>query len=240
MLKGKNILVSGGTGHIGQAIVDLCADYGANVFFTYYKNEEGAQELLKGRSNIKGLKINLLNIGKINTGIAELCREINSLDILVNNAGISQVMPFSLLEEEDYDLLMGINLKGTVFLTKAVLRNMIKNKKGNIINIGSIAGHRMYDVPVHYAISKAALSGFTFSLAAEVKRFNIRVNSVVPGMIEGGISKWIPEELKNDFIKHCAAGRAGKAHEVAEVVCFLASDKSSYLNGQNILVDGGI
>ena len=240
MLENKNILVSGGTGHLGEAIVKRCADYGARVFFTYYKNEDRAMEIYQGMANIKGIKINLLNVPDISRRIADLCTEIERLDVLVNNAGVSQVMPFSLMEEEDFDLLMGVNVKGTVFLTKAVVRNMIRGRKGNVINIGSIAGHRMYDVPVHYAVSKAAIQGFTYSLASEVKRYNIRVNSVVPGLIEGGISKGIPEELKNDFIKHCATGRAGTAHEVAELVCFLASDKSGYINGQNILVDGGI
>lgn len=84
------------------------------------------------------------------------------------------------------------------------------------------------------------ITGFTFALAAEVKRFNIRVNSVVPGMIEGGVSKNIPENLKQDFIAHCAQGRPARSEEIAKVVCFFASDKSSYINGQNILVDGGI
>jgi NAD(P)-dependent dehydrogenase (short-subunit alcohol dehydrogenase family) len=106
--------------------------------------------------------------------------------------------------------------------------------------MGSIAGTRLLDVPVTYAMSKAAMSGFTFSLATEVKKFGIRVNTIIPGMIEGGVSNGVPDDLKNDFIKHCVTGRTGKGEEVAELVCFIASDKAAYINGQNITIDGGI
>jgi 3-oxoacyl-[acyl-carrier protein] reductase len=98
----------------------------------------------------------------------------------------------------------------------------------------------MFDVPVHYALSKAAIAGFTYALAAELKRFGIRVNSVVPGLLEEGIATGIPEHLQKDFTQHCAAGRPASGREIAEVVCFLVSDRASYINGQNIFVDGGI
>jgi 3-oxoacyl-[acyl-carrier protein] reductase len=89
-------------------------------------------------------------------------------------------------------------------------------------------------------MTKAAISGFTFALAGELKRFGIRVNSVVPGLLDGGVGQGVPEALRNDFIEHCAAGRAGTAREVAELICFLASDRAGYINGQNIAIDGGI
>lgn len=240
MLKGKTIFVSGGTGFLGESIIKKCVGYGAKVIFSYHKSEKKAKEIIRKYPNTSCIKINLLDVNDINNKIRNLYNKIKTINVLINNAGISQVMPYSLTEEEDFDLVIGINVKGTFFLTKAIVRNMIRDKKGNIINIGSIAGHRMYEVPVHYAISKAAIQGFTYSLTSELKRYNIQVNSVVPGMVEGGISKGIPEDLKQDFIKHCAKGRAAKAEEIAEVACFLASDRSSYINGQNILVDGGI
>ena len=117
---------------------------------------------------------------------------------------------------------------------------MVRNKTGAIVNMGSIAGTRMYDVPVTYAMTKAAINGLTYSLAVELKRFGIRVNSVVPGLMEGGVGQGVPEALKQDFIDHCAMGRLGEATEVAELVCFLASERASYINGQNIAIDGGI
>ena len=186
------------------------------------------------------IRINLLDCADITAKIEALYASGVSVDALINNAGASQVMPFSLIEEEDYDLLMDVNVKGTFFLTKNIVRKMIKNRKGVIVNIGSIAGQRMYEVPVHYATAKAAISGFTFALASELRKYKIRVNSIVPGLIEGGISRGIPEELRNEFISHCASGRPGTPEEVAELVAFLASERSSYINGQNITLDGGI
>lgn len=240
MLTGKNVFVSGGSGYIGSEICRTCAQYGANVFFSYYENQEAAQKLMGEIKGSKGIRINLRDLVDIKTKIETLYNEVDSIDILINNAGVSQIMPFSMMEEEDVDYLMDVNVKGTVFITKAIIRRMIKYKKGAIVNLGSIAGHRMFDVPIHYAFTKAAISGLTTSLTMELKRYGIRVNSVVPGLIEGGLSDGIPDELREDFNNHCAVGRAGTAREVAEVVCFLGSDKASYVNGQNIFVDGGI
>jgi NAD(P)-dependent dehydrogenase (short-subunit alcohol dehydrogenase family) len=240
MLSGKTVFISGGTGKIGESICRVFASYGAKVIFSYSKNSERAKIIEDEIPGSRSVVINVLDIKDIDAKISALYKEIETIDILVNNAGVSQIMPFSLMEEEDFDLTMDVNVKGTFFLTKAVARRMIKNRKGCIISIGSIAGHRMYDVPVHYAISKAAINGLTFALANELKKFNIRVNSIVPGMIEGGVSDGIPEELQKDFLAHCAAGRAGSSDEVAELAAFIASDKAPYINGQNILIDGGI
>lgn len=240
MLENKIVFVSGGTGYLGSAICRASADYGARVIFSYHDNEKRAKELMDEIRNSNGININIKDTNDIKKKIEQLHEEIEAVDVLVNNAGVSQVMPFSMLEEDDVNFMLDVNVKGTVFLTKAVVRRMIRKKQGVIINIGSIAGHRMFDVPVHYALSKAAISGFTFSLVVELKRFGIRVNSVVPGMLEDGVSRGIPEELRRDYLKHCAKGRPGTGREVAEVVCFLASDRASYINGQNIFVDGGI
>jgi 3-oxoacyl-[acyl-carrier protein] reductase len=139
------------------------------------------------------------------------------------------------------DLVLDVNVKGMIFATKAAVRGMIRGKKGGvIINIGSLAGERMMDVPATYAAAKAAAGGFTVALAAELKRYGIRVNCVVPGLMEGGVAKQVPAEHRKHFEEHCAAGRSGKAADVAEAVCFLASDKASYIIGQKLFVDGGV
>lgn len=240
MFEKKTVFVSGGTGHIGSEICCLCNEYGAKVVFSYRDNKDKANELTKRMKNSKAIQINFENINDMQKKIEKLYKEVGVIDVLVNNASISEIMPLSMLEEDDVDLIFDTNLKGTIFLTKYIVKGMIKNKSGVIINIGSIAGHRLLDVPVTYAVSKAAISGLTYSLTTELKRFGIRVNSVIPGLIDGGVSKGIPEDLRKEFISHCVVGRAGKAREVAEVVCFLASDRASYVNGQNIFVDGGI
>ena len=240
MFRGKKVFVSGGTGFIGSEICRNFHKLGALVVFSYNRHKETADTLNKELQDSISINLDLRNINDITEKINSLVKKIGEIDILVNNASVSHILPLSMLEEEDVDYVFDINIKGTLFLTKAIVRGMIKQKKGVIVNIGSIAGHRMLDVPVTYAMAKSSMSGFTISLASELKRFNIRVNNVIPGLMEGGVSKGIPEDLQNVFINHCAAGRAGKASDVSELVCFIASDKASYINGQNIFVDGGI
>jgi 3-oxoacyl-[acyl-carrier protein] reductase len=240
MLTGKTIFISGGTGHLGLEICRTCHEYGGRVIFSYHQNHEAAKKLLDEIPDSKAVSIDLLNVNSIKEAIEKLYQEVNIIDVLVNNAAVSQIMPLPLIEEEDIDWIMDVNIKGTLFITKNILKGMIRNKTGVIVNVGSIAGTRMLDVPVTYAMTKAAINGFTFALASELKRFGIRVNSVVPGLLDGGVGQGVPETLRKDFIAHCAAGRAGKASEVAEVICFLASERANYINGQNIAVDGGI
>jgi 3-oxoacyl-[acyl-carrier protein] reductase len=240
MFKGKTVLVTGGTGFIGSEICRAFHQYGARVIFTWRGNQAKAAALQAEMPDAVAVSIDLRDVAGIKEKISRLYEQIPVIDVLVNNAAISQIMPLPLVEEEDVDEIMDINLKGTLFVTKNVLKGMIRNKTGAIVNVGSIAGSRMLDVPITYAMTKAAISGFTHALAAEVKRFGIRVNAVVPGLIDGGVGEGVPESLRKDFIDLCAVGRAGKAREVAEAICFLASDRASYINGQNINVDGGI
>lgn len=240
MLAGKIAFVSGGTGYIGTEICRTLARYGAQVIFSYHGNEEKAGALVKELNGARAVQLNFRDAKQITGTIETLYKEINRIDILVNNAAVSQVMPFAMLEEEDVDLAIDINMKGPIFLTKAVVRGMIRNKSGVIVSMGSIAGERVLAVPIMYAMTKASISGFTYALAPELKKFGIRVNSVVPGLLDGGVAQGVPGDLKTEFMKHCAAGRPGTAQEVAEVVAFLASDKASYINGQAIHVNGGI
>jgi NAD(P)-dependent dehydrogenase (short-subunit alcohol dehydrogenase family) len=240
MLENRNILVTGGTGYLGEAICRACSRYGARVFFTWHANADKAEQLAAELPASRAIRLDIRDQAAVNETIAGLHREIEAFDVLINNAAVSQIMPFSMLESEDLDLLLEVNVKGTVFLTKAAVRPMIRRRKGVVVNIGSLAGHRMLDVPVHYALSKAAVAGFGTALAAELKRYNIRVNTVSPGLLEDGVARGVPEALVQDYLKHCASGRPGTAAEVAETVCFLASERSGYLNGQNIFVDGGI
>lgn len=240
MLNDKTVFVTGGTGHIGTEICRFCHQYGARVIFSWHANEDAADRLVGELPGSTAVRIDLRDIADIKHKIEKLSSEAGGIDVLINNAAISQIMPLPLVEEEDVDLIMDINIKGTLFVTKNILKGMIHHNTGTIVNVGSIGGSRMFDVPVTYAMTKAALNGMTYALAVELKRFGIRVNSVVPGLIDGGVGEGVPEALRQDFIDHCATGRSGKASEVAELVCFLSSDKASYINGQNIAIDGGI
>lgn len=241
-LDGKIVLVTGGTGAIGTEILKCFVEEGARVFFTYKKADDKAQELCRilGENNCTAYKTHILDQPTISAMVKDIYDQHGKIDILVNNAAITDVLPLPLIEEEDWDECMNINTKGTFIVTKEVVRYMIKNRSGTIINMGSLAGERIMEVPVHYATSKAAMTGFTLSLTKELSRYGIRVNCVVPGLIDGGVGRNVTDKQKNQYLEFCTANRLGKAEEVASLVVFLSSSKSAYINGQLIHIDGGI
>ena len=244
MLNGKVAFVAGGSGALGQAIVGTLAREGACVAYSYKTGFEKARKLDESLAAtgavVQSYPLDVLD-GKAAVELAETIeQQLGPVDILVNRAGTTHVMPFAMIEEKDWDLMMDVNVKGMFLVTKAFVRGMIRRKAGNIINIGSLGGTRMLEVPVHYAAAKSAVVGFTLALARELGRYHIRVNTVMPGMLTEGISVNIPNKQQEEYKNYCALSRAGTPQEVAELVAFLASDKSSYINAQAIAIDGGI
>jgi 3-oxoacyl-[acyl-carrier protein] reductase len=233
------VFVTGGSGALGRALVRRFCAEGYHVAFTYRSRKPIADELALEAGSLS-CKADLTDRTQVVAAVDGAIQRYGHIDILVNNAGLTQVMPFALIEDEDWDQVIASNLKSMFLVTQAVARGMIARKSGVIINIGSLAGHRLLEVPVHYATAKAGVSGFTLALARELARYNIRVNSVVPGLLEEGVGKMVPEKEMAEYLHYCTAGRAGKTAEVAEMVAFLASDKAAYINAQNIFVDGGI
>jgi len=244
MLKNQTAFVSGGTGAVGAAIVRCLAAHGAQVAFSFHSQENKARrlesDLAREGRKAKGYALDVLDAAAARAVAEQVERELGPVDILVNNAGIAQVMPFALIEEEDWDRVMDVNVKGMFLVTKAFVRAMIGRKRGAIVNLGSLAGARVLEVPVHYATAKSAVVGFTMSLARELARYQVRVNAVVPGLLTDGVSSNIPGKQLEDYVQHCLTGRAGKPEEVAELVAFLASDRAAYINAQAIQIDGGI
>jgi 3-oxoacyl-[acyl-carrier protein] reductase len=246
VLKGKTAFVTGGSGAVGAAVVRCMAGHGARVAFSYHSQPEKAlalqEELTAGGCDVRAYPLDVLNGAEAQQLAATIEHELGPVDILVNNAGLTQVMPFALIEEEDWDLIMNVNVnvKGMFLVTKAFVRPMIRRQRGAIVNLGSLAGVRVLEVPVHYATAKSAVMGFTLSLAREMARYHIRVNAVVPGLLTDGVSEHVPDKQRIDYEQHCTLGRAGTPGEVAELVAFLASDRATYINAQAIQVDGGI
>jgi len=241
MLKDRIAFVTGGSGAVGAAIVRCLTNHGARVAFSYHQHEEKALALeheLAGRA--KAYPLDVLDGGACQQAAAAVERDFGVADILINNAGLTQVMPFALIEEEDWDLIMDVNVKGLFLVTKAFIRPMIRRQSGAIANRGTLAGMRVLEVPVHYATAKSAVMGFTLSLAREMARYHIRVNAVVPGLLTDGVSAQVPDKQRADYEQHCTLGRAGTPEEVAELVAFLASTRAAYINAQAIQVDGGI
>ena len=244
LLEGKKALITGGTGALGKKLCEVFAREGADVAFNYLKQEAAAAEVVKsieahGRA-ARAFRVSVLDAGGVAAMTGSVADAFGRIDILVNNAGTTQVLPFPLIEESDWDDLMDVNVKGPFIVTKEVVRRMIVRRSGAILNIGSIAGTRMLEVPVHYATAKAAICGFTLSLARELARYGIRVNSVVPGMLDSGVAANVPAEKIREYLNYCAAGRPGRPEEVADMAAFLCSDRASYVNAQNIVVDGGL
>ncbi len=244
MLKGKVAFVTGGSGEVGSAIVKTLAREGCRVEFSFLAHENKARQLEADcRAAGMDVRVHRLDVLDARTAAAlaeAIDKDGGRVDILVNNAGVTQVMPFAMIEEKDWDLVMDVNVKGMFLATKAFARGMIRRKSGSIINLGSLAGMRVLEVPVHYAAAKSAVVGFTLSLARELGRYNIRVNADVPGMLTGGVSANVPPRQQEKYKEFCCLSRAGRPEEVAELVAFLASDRSSYINAQSLFVDGGI
>lgn len=244
MLKGKTAFVTGGSGAVGSAIVRCLTDHGARVAFSYHSQPAKAlaleEELAAKGCTTKAYPLDVLDGPGAQQLAVSIEQDLGPVDILINNAGLTQVMPFALIEEEDWDLIMNANVKGMFLVTKAFVRPMIRRQRGVIVNLGSLAGMRVLEVPVHYATAKSAVVGFTLSLAREMARYQIRVNAVVPGLLTDGVSAQVPDKQRTDYEQHCTLGRAGTPAEVAELVAFLASDRATYINAQAIHIDGGI
>lgn len=244
ILKDKHILVTGGSRGLGRSLCLTFAAQGAQVAFNYNADDEGANETVQQArdcgSEILAFKNSVLDRQAITDMIASLEKNWGAIDILVNNAGISQMLPIALLEEQDWDLVMDINVKGTYIVTRQVLRGMIRQKSGRVLNIGSLAGMRLIESPVHYAASKAAIKGFTEALAKEVGRYGIRVNSLAPGILEGGVGSNLPSYRLENYLKHCALGRVGTFDEISRTAAFMVSDENTYMNGVTLVMDGGL
>jgi len=244
LLDERTALITNSSRGLGRAICTVLARESARVAFNYARSDDDAQatvaaiEAAGGRASAH--KVSVLDKRGLGELVQALDRAHGKIDILVNNAGFGQVVPLALMEEDDWDQMMDTHVKGAFLATQAVLRTMVREKYGRVINVGSLAGVKMMQAPVHYATAKAALKGFTESLAKEVGRYGITVNCVAPGILDEGVSDHLPPARKEEYLRHCALRRVGTLVEAAEVIAFVASDRSSYMNGATLVVDGAV
>jgi 3-oxoacyl-(acyl-carrier-protein) reductase len=243
-LEGKTAIVTGGARGIGRAISVKLASEGANVVICDIVINEAAEETVKliEEQGVKAAAI------QANVTLPEDCEKLfkqaveqfGAVDILVNNAGVTRDNLIMKMKEEEFDLVISTNLKGTYNMMKAAARPMMKARYGRIVNISSVVGIYGNAGQVNYSASKAGVIGMTKSLAKELGSRGITCNAVAPGFIETDMTKVIPEDIKTEMIKSIALGRAGQPEDVAKVVAFLASDEAAYVTGQVIEVAGGM
>ncbi len=244
LCEGRVAFVTGGSRGLGRAICKTLAREGAFVAFNYLKHDADATatvaeiEAAGGRASAH--KVSVLDKAGLVTLAKALDSKHGKIDILVNNAGYGQVVPLALMEESDWDEMLDTHVKGAFLATQAVLRVMVRERYGRIVNVGSLAGIKMMQAPVHYATAKAALKGFTESLAKEVGRYGITVNCVAPGILDEGVSAHLPPGRKEEYLRHCAVRRVGTLTEAADMIAFIASQRASYTNGATLVVDGAV
>lgn len=244
LLLNKVAIVTGATRGIGRSIVTALAKEGADCAFTYIKNQNLADSLVEEVASIgrRAFPVQMdVRDFENPKALVEKVKEIfGRLDILVNNAGIIRDKSLMMMSKEDWSDVIDTDLTGVFNVTRACIITFLKQKNGNIINISSVNGVHPLPGQVNYAAAKAGVIGFTKSLAREVAPYNIRVNAVAPGFIETDMTKELTEEYKNKFLHAIPLGRFGSPEEVAKVSVFLASDKSKYITGQTIQIDGGL
>jgi 3-oxoacyl-[acyl-carrier protein] reductase len=256
LLSGKTALITGASKGIGRAIALKFAQEGANVAFTYLSSVEKAEtlehELLaynqieKGfghatvSQNAKGYKSDASNFKAAEVLIQNVVAEFGSLDILVNNAGITKDNLLMRMSEDHWDEVINTNLKSCFNTVKAVSRTMMKQKSGSIINITSVVGIKGNAGQANYAASKAGIIGFTKSIALELGSRNIRCNAVAPGFIETEMTGVLDEKTVQGWRDAIPMKRGGQPEEVADACVFLASDRSSYISGQVLQIDGAM
>ena len=253
-LKGKNVLVTGGTSGIGQAIAVRFAEHGANVAINYLRDPGEAAETEKQvhacvmkvrREGVRDVLVgaDVSNEDEVSRMVTDAAAELGGLDVLVNNAGIQISRPSEELSSADFDRVLAVNLRGSFLCAREAIRHFLaEDKPGSIVNISSV--HQLIPKPSYlgYSVSKGGMMNLTRTLALEYAGRGIRVNAVGPGATITPINRaWVDDPVKAEMVtSHIPIPRAGEADEMAGVVAFLASDDAAYITGQTIFVDGGL
>ena len=243
-VSGRYAVVTGGSRGIGRAICLELAAQGANIVLCYEGSEEKAREtaLACEQLGVRALAVrcDVRDAQDVQAMISAAQEALGRIDILVNNAGVTRDALLLTMKEEDFDAVLDTNLKGTYLCIRAVVRAMMKQRYGRIVNLSSVVGLRGNAGQVNYAASKAGVIGLTKSAARELAARGITVNAVAPGFIDTDMTAAMPEAARTAAVASIPAGRMGDARDVARAVAFLASDEAGYITGQVLAVDGGM
>lgn len=243
-IEGKTALVTGASKGIGKAISLELAAMGVNVAINYNSSKAEAEQVVQEIGDIGGEAIkvhaDVSDLDQVNAMVEKVNDAWGGVNILVNNAGIINDGLLMRMTDEAWHRVMGVNLNGTFYCTRATLRHMVRQRWGRIINIGSVVGIRGNVGQTNYSSSKAAIIGFTKSLAKEVATRNITVNAVTPGYISTETVAGLTQRQKDTIMTWIPQGKFGNTEDIAHMVAYLASEKASYVTGQIISVDGGM
>jgi 3-oxoacyl-[acyl-carrier protein] reductase len=243
-LKDKVALVTGASRGIGRAIATTLAGAGATVVVNYKSNVTAAEEVVEAIRAAEGqasaTQADVSRPDEVERLFKALLDQHGRIDILVNNAGITRDTLLLRMKEDDFDAVIATNLRGAYLCTKAALRPMTRARGGRIINITSVVGMMGNAGQSNYAAAKAGIIGFTKSAAREMASRNITVNAIAPGYIETELTGVLSETVRQAILENIPLGRLGQPQDVANLVCFLASDAAAYITGQTLTVDGGM
>ena len=244
LLLNKTAIITGATRGIGRGIAVEFANQGANVAFTYSSSVDAANALETELNSLgikaKGYQSNAAEFDIAQELAKEILKEFGSIDVLVNNAGITKDNLLMRTSEDDFDKVIQVNLKSVFNMTKAVIRPMMKQRAGSIINMSSVVGLKGNAGQSNYAASKAGILGFSKSVALELGSRNIRSNVIAPGFIETEMTGKLDEATVQSWRDAIPLKRGGSPEDIANACVFLASDMSSYITGQTLSVDGGM
>ena len=244
MFSGKIALVTGGSRGIGAAVCRDLARHKAYVYINYLQNQAAAEDVLEAVRQAGGegetLQASVADPDAVIDMFKAIKKGSGKLDLLVNNAGILRDGLLGMMPTKDWTDVLDTNLTGLFMCCRAATKMMISKRSGRIVNVSSASGISGAAGQCNYTATKAGIIALTRSLALEVSRYDIRVNAVAPGYIETEMVMGLPADKRQELLEHCPMGRVGQPEEVAEVVTFLLSDAASYIQGQTIVVDGGL
>ncbi|MDR9400173.1 MAG: 3-oxoacyl-[acyl-carrier-protein] reductase [Psychroflexus sp.] len=244
LLKDKNVLITGGSRGIGKGIVEVLAEHGAQVGFTYHSSQQPADELVEkleqNGTKAKAYQSDASDFNQAEKLVKDFVEDFGSIDVLINNAGITKDNLLMRMNEDDFNAVIQTNLNSVFNLTKASLRPFLKQRSGSIINISSVVGLKGNPGQANYAASKSGIIGFTKSVALELGSRSVRANVVAPGFIETEMTDKLDEKTVQTWRDAIPLKRGGTPEDVANTCLYLASDLSSYVTGQVLQVDGGM
>ncbi len=243
LLKGKKVFISGGSRGLGKALCEVFAREGADIAFNYSASDADAEDTVErveaqGREVLK-YKVSVTDLDGTKRMAKDVIQRFGCIDILVNNAAVNKADNFVTTLEKDWLNIININVNGLYYVTKPFFKQMMRQRRGSILNISSIGAVRALPTSVHYATGKAAAIGFTKCLSREAAPFGISVNCIAAGIFDTDLGNSLPDKFRDMYISWCSKGRLGNARELAEFAVFLVSDRNTYMNGEVVVIDGG-